>query len=156
MALVGLMNSLKLEGAKHNIKVNTVAPLAITRLTEDVLPPDLADRLRPEFIAPLVLYLCSEQCTDSGLILNAGMGHYSRAAVVSAPGIVLGEGEQAPDLSDIHKHWAAIDSLEGAQEYPDANAALMAMLTFGLEGGTNATGGVGTAPLQKPVADKPA
>ena len=129
MGLVGLMNSLKLEGAKYGVKVNTVAPLALTRLTEDVLPPDLAGRLKPEFVAPLVLYLCSEQCSDSGLILNAGMGHYGRAAVVSAPGVMLGEGETIPDVGDIHKNWNEIDELAGAREYPDANAALMDMLT---------------------------
>jgi putative sterol carrier protein len=133
MGLVGLMNTLKLEGAKYDIKVNTVAPLAATRLTEDVLPPDLADKLKPEFVAPLVLYLCSEGCTDSGLILNAGMGFYSRAAVVSGPGLLLGDGEQIPELGDIHKHWSKIENLQGAQEYPDANTALMAMLT-GSEG----------------------
>jgi putative sterol carrier protein len=103
--------------------------LAATRLTRDVLPPDFRDKLKPEFAAPLVLYLCSERCTDSGLILNAGMGHYSRAAVVSAPGAMLGEGEQIPDLDDIHQNWAKIDSLRGAKEYHDANAALMDMLT---------------------------
>jgi NADP-dependent 3-hydroxy acid dehydrogenase YdfG/putative sterol carrier protein len=129
MGLVGLMNSLKLEGARYDIKVNTVAPLALTRLTEDVLPAEVVAGLRPEYVAPLVLYLCSEQCADTGLILNAGMGHYSRAAVVSAPGVVLGGGEAIPDVSDIHKNWARIDSLRGAQEYPDANAALMDMLS---------------------------
>jgi NAD(P)-dependent dehydrogenase (short-subunit alcohol dehydrogenase family)/putative sterol carrier protein len=134
MALVGLMNTLKLEGAKYDIKVNTVAPLAATRLTRDVLPPDLVDQLKPEFVAPLVLYLCSEQCTDSGLILNAGMGNYGRAAVVSSPGIVLGEDDQLPETGDIHRNWARIDSLRGAQAYPDANAALMDMLTGPKEG----------------------
>jgi putative sterol carrier protein len=134
MGLVGLMNTLKLEGAKYDIKVNTVAPLAATRLTQDVLPPDFISRLKPEFVAPLVLYLCSEQCTDSGLILNAGMGHYGRAAIVSSPGIVLGEEDQIPDLGDIHRNWGRIDSLRGAQAYGDANAALMDMLTGPREG----------------------
>jgi NAD(P)-dependent dehydrogenase (short-subunit alcohol dehydrogenase family)/uncharacterized OB-fold protein/putative sterol carrier protein len=129
MGLVGLMNTLKLEGSKYDIRVNTVAPMAATRLTEDVLPPDLAEQLTPEFVVPLVLYLCSEQCADSGLILNAGMGYYGRAAVVSAPGVALGEGEQVPTLEDIHRNWDRIDNLAGAQAYDDANAALMAMLT---------------------------
>jgi NAD(P)-dependent dehydrogenase (short-subunit alcohol dehydrogenase family)/acyl dehydratase/putative sterol carrier protein len=128
LGLVGLMNTLKLEGARYNIKVNTVAPLATTRLTEDVLPPDFADKLKPEFVAPLVLYLCSEQCTDTGLILNAGMGNYGRAAVISAPGVVLGDGEQVPSMGAIHQNWSKIDSLRGAQTYDDANAALMDML----------------------------
>jgi len=129
LALVGLMNTLKLEGAKYNIKVNTVAPLATTRLTQDVLPPDFADKLKPEFVTPLVLYLCSEECTDSGLILNAGMGQYSRAAITSAPGVVLGDGEQIPEMADIHQNWSKIDSLRGVQVYHDANAALMDMLS---------------------------
>jgi 3-hydroxy-3-methylglutaryl CoA synthase/NAD(P)-dependent dehydrogenase (short-subunit alcohol dehydrogenase family) len=129
MGLVGLMNTLKLEGAKYNIKVNTVAPIAATRLTQDVLPPDLADQLKPEFVAPLVLYLCSERCTDSGLILNAGGGFFSRAAVVSSPAVLLSDGQQVPTLEEIHKNWAQIDDLTGAQEYADANAALMAMLS---------------------------
>jgi putative sterol carrier protein len=122
------MNSLKLEGAKYGIKVNTVAPLAATRLTLDVLPPEFIDQLKPEFVAPLVLYLCSGQCTDSGLILNAGMGHYSRAAIVSAPGVTLGDGK-TPDLGEIHRSWAKIDSLRGTKEYAEANAALMDMLS---------------------------
>jgi len=129
MGLVGLMNTLKLEGTKYDIKVNTVAPIAATRLTQDFLPPDLFEKLKPEFVAPLVLYLCSEACTASGLILNAGGGFFSRAAVVSGRSVLLGDGQQVPTLEEIHKNWARIDSLEGGQEYPDANAALMAMLS---------------------------
>jgi len=128
MGLVGLMNALKLEGAKYNIKVNTVAPIAATRLTQDILPPNLHDRLRPEFVAPLVLYLCSEQCPVNGRIYQAGGGVYGRAAVVSGPGVHLGEGEP-PTPEEIAAHWQEILSLDGAREYPDANAALMAMLT---------------------------
>ena len=128
LALVGLMNTLKLEGAKYNIKVNTVAPLATTRLTQDVLPPDFADKLKPEFVAPLVLYLCSEQCPASGGIYNAGMGHYSRATVVSGPGIWLDKDGQCPEPEAIAANWQRITSLRGAEAYSDATAALMDML----------------------------
>ena len=128
IGLVGLMNTLKLEGAKYNIKVNTVAPLAATRLTEDVMPPDLAEKLKPEFVAPLVLHLCSESCAETGLIVNAGGGFFNRAAVVSAPAVMVGDGQRAPTVEDIHRHWAEIDSLEGGKEYQDANAFLMDML----------------------------
>jgi putative sterol carrier protein len=62
------------------------------------------------------------------LILNAGMGHYSRAAVVSAPGVTLGDGK-IPDLGDIHRNWTKIDSMRGTKEYAEANAALMDMLS---------------------------
>jgi len=129
MGLVGFMNTLKLEGAKHNIKVNTVAPLAATRLTEDVLPADFIDKLKPEFVTPLVLYLCSEQCPVSGGVYNAGMGFYGRASVVSGPGIRLGDHEHMPTPEGVAAHWKEIVSLEGAQEYHDANAALMDRLS---------------------------
>ena len=128
LALVGLMNTLKIEGSKYNIKVNTVAPLATTRLTQDVLPPDFADKLKPEFVAPLVLYLCSEQCPASGGVYNAGMGHYSRATVVSGPGIWLDQDGRAPEPEAIAANWQRIRSLRGAEAFFDANSALMDML----------------------------
>ena len=78
MGLVGFMNTLKAEGDKYNIKINTVAPVAATRLTEDVMPPDLFEKLKPEFVAPLVLFLSSAKCTDNGLIFNAGLGYFNR------------------------------------------------------------------------------
>jgi len=127
MGLVGLMNTLKLEGEKYGVKVNTVAPLATTRLTEDVFPPEVQEQLKPEFVVPLVLYLCSDKCTDSGLILNAGGGVYGRAAVLSTPGVRLGDG--VPTAEDIRKNWARIDSLEGAKPYPNANAQILEMLS---------------------------
>jgi hypothetical protein len=93
------------------------------------LPPDYLEKLDPGYVTPLVLYLCSEACSDSGLVLNAGMGFYSRTAVVNGPGVVLGEGGQMPTTGDIHKSWSEIEQLEGGQEYENANAALMDMLT---------------------------
>jgi NAD(P)-dependent dehydrogenase (short-subunit alcohol dehydrogenase family) len=77
LGLVGLMHTLKLEGEKYQVKVNTVAPIAATRLTEDILPPDLFERLKPEFAAPLVLYLCSTACTETGQVFNAGAGYFN-------------------------------------------------------------------------------
>jgi hypothetical protein len=124
-----MMNTLKLEGAKYDIKVNTVAPLAVTRLTEDVLPTGFAERLKPELVAPLVLYLCSERCPVSGGVYNAGMGFYSRAAVMGGPGAWLGGDGEVPTPEAVAANWKKIVSLQGAQEYHDANAALMDMLS---------------------------
>jgi NAD(P)-dependent dehydrogenase (short-subunit alcohol dehydrogenase family)/acyl dehydratase/putative sterol carrier protein len=129
MGIVGLMNTLKLEGEKYNIKVNAVAPIATTRLTQDVFPSDLQEKLKPEFVAPLVLYLCSEQCPVSGGIYNAGMGYYGRAAMVSGPGMWVGSEGEIPTPEAVAVRWKEILSLDGAQEYPNANAALMAMLS---------------------------
>ena len=124
MALVGLMNTLKIEGKKHDIKVNTVAPLAATRLTAELLPPDMQAKLSPEYVAPLALYLASEACPESGRVYNAGMGFFSRAAVVAGPGAHL----EAPSAESIRDRFAAISSLEGAEEYADATSALSPML----------------------------
>ena len=128
LGLVGFMNTLKLEGEKHNIRVNTVAPIAATRLTEDVLPPDLFEKLKPEFVTPLVLYLCTEGCKETGLVFNAGIGYFSRAAVVSGPGITIGDGKTIPTMEEIHQHWEAINNLEGAKEFTNVTEALGAML----------------------------
>ncbi len=129
LGIVGLMNSLKIEGEKYNIKINTVAPLATTRLTQDILPQDLLDQLKPDFVAPLVLYLCSERCPSSGGIYNAAAGHFSRVAVVNGPGVWLCNKEYIPTPEDIAQNLDKIISLENPQTYADANAALMDMLT---------------------------
>jgi NAD(P)-dependent dehydrogenase (short-subunit alcohol dehydrogenase family)/acyl dehydratase/putative sterol carrier protein len=128
MGLLGFMNTLKLEGDKHNIKINTIAPVAATRLTEDILPPDLLEKLKPEFVAPLVLYLSSQGCSEQGMVFNAGMGYFNRAAIVTGSGAVLGDGKSVPKLENIHRHWDEINDLAGAEEFPNATAAFGPML----------------------------
>jgi putative sterol carrier protein len=128
MGLVGFMNTLKLEGEKHNIRVNTVAPVAGTRLTQDVLPPDLFEKLTPEFVAPLVLYLCSEQCPVNGAIYNAGMGYFNRVAFLTGPGAVIGDGKEVPTPEAVAANMDKIKSLDGAEEFPNATAAFGPML----------------------------
>ena len=128
MGLIGLMNTLKLEGAKYDVKVNTVAPVAGTRLTEDILPPDIFDKVKPEFVTPLVLFLCAEQCPVSGSVYNAGMGYYNRAAIVTGPGAVVGDGASPPSPEEVASKMAGIKSLKDAIELPNAVAAFDPMM----------------------------
>ncbi|MEJ2167047.1 MAG: SDR family NAD(P)-dependent oxidoreductase [Desulfobacterales bacterium] len=128
MALIGLMNTLKLEGMKYNIHVNTIAPIAASRLTEDVMPPDLFERSKPEFVVPLVMALCSETCQESGGIFNCGMGYFNRAAVLTGPAVQLGDANHPPTPEMIHENWARIDSIDGAQEFKEANSAIFALI----------------------------
>ena len=129
MGLVGLMNTLKLEGAKYDIKVNTVAPIAASRLTEDIMPPDLFAKSKPEYVAPLVLYLCAKACPVSGNIYNAGMGFYNRAAIVTGPGKLLMEDDRTLTPEMVETHLNAISDLSGGRIYSDLNAQVGDVLT---------------------------
>src|SRR6202000_1785020 len=70
LSLVGFMNTLKLEGAKDNIKVNAICPVAGTRMTEGLMPPNVLEMLKPEYVTPAVVYLGSEDA-PAGTILTA-------------------------------------------------------------------------------------
>ncbi len=154
LAVVGLMNTLKLEGKKYDIKVNTVAPVATTRLTDDILPPDMKEKLRPEFVVPLVLYLSAEQCPESGGVFNTGMGFYSKSAIVTGPGATVGDGETPPTPEELAAKMRAIRNLKGAEEYGDLNAALLPILdAFNPDaGGGDAASGTSVAAVFEQMA----
>ena len=115
-ALLGLASTLELEGAKYNIKANVIAPVAASRLTEDVMPPAVLERLLPEYVSPVVAYLCSEECQVSGNIFTAGGGYVGRAAIVESKGAVL------PNISieAVRDNIDKISDMTGAEEFSNA------------------------------------
>jgi len=128
MGLVGFMNTLKIEGSKYDIKVNTVAPVAASRLTADILPPDLMEKMKPEYVAPIVLYLCSEECKDTGVIFNTAADVVSRAAILTGSGAILGDGGKVPSVEEIRENIEKINSMEGAKETGNATEAIMTLV----------------------------
>ena len=114
MGLVGLSSVFAIEGAKYNIKSNVITPIAHTRLTESVMAPmgEAAKMFDPAYIAPLVAYLCSEECEYSHDVFNVGAGRYARIFVGAAPGWNAPKGK-APSVEDIRDNRAKIHSTEG-------------------------------------------
>ena len=97
-SLVGFMHSLKLEGAKDNIRVNAICPVAATRMTEALLPPAIQEMLKPEYISPAVAYLASEDA-PTGLILTAAAGVFAAARLEETDGANLGHQATAEDIA---------------------------------------------------------
>ncbi|MCG8566640.1 MAG: SDR family NAD(P)-dependent oxidoreductase, partial [Desulfobacterales bacterium] len=146
MGIVGFMNTLKLEGGKYNVKVNTVAPMAASRLTEDILPGNILSQMKPEFVSPLVLYLASDDCAQTGAIFNAGLGFYNKAAVMTGPTIRLGEGKIPPTPEMLLENWDKVASLEGAEEFDEINQALGAIMNPPAPGGDEPAADAGDGP----------
>jgi len=105
MGLVGLSNVVAVEGAKSGIKSNVIAPIAMTRLTQDLLGP-MAERLAPEHVTPLVVYLSSEACEETHCIYDVGGGRYARIFVGLADGWTK-KGEAA-SVEEIAANWGQI------------------------------------------------
>jgi NAD(P)-dependent dehydrogenase (short-subunit alcohol dehydrogenase family) len=122
LGVIGLMNTLKIEGEKKNIRVNAIAPIAATRMTEGLgIPEEFFKKLKPELVTPAVLFLCSENA-PTGTIIEAGAGHYSKVAIVEARGAKLGDNV-TPE--DIEANFAKITDMTGAQEFRMGGEASM-------------------------------
>lgn len=96
MALVGLMQTLSIEGAKNNIHVNCLAPTAATRMTEDLMPPQVLEALKPEAVVPAMLVLVAQDA-PTRTILCAGAGSVEAAHITLTQGVWVGLGSDAPE-----------------------------------------------------------
>jgi NAD(P)-dependent dehydrogenase (short-subunit alcohol dehydrogenase family) len=134
MGLVGLMNVIKIEGAKYSILANTVAPLAASRLTEDIMPPAALEKLVPELVSPIVAYLCSEECTETGSVWSAGGGYFGRVAVVEGKGVFI-DPSGGVTVEQVRDNLGKIKDMTGAEEFANANAEGMGRIFPHLGGG---------------------
>lgn len=119
MALVGLMQTLAIEGAKDGIRVNCLAPTAATRMTEGLMPQAVLDRLAPEAVTPGVLFLVSEDAPTRA-ILCAGAGTFERAYVTMTAGVHLGTGPDAAE--QVAAAFDAISAREDGEIVPESGS----------------------------------
>src|SRR5215470_14510535 len=126
LAVVGFVNALRLEGQKYNIMVNALAPVAATRMTESLMTPDMLERLRPEFVSPMVAWLCSERCQHTGEIFSAGSGYFARIEYREAPGLRI-KG-RAPTIEDVADNIDKIADLSSSKVYRTSSEEVAAVV----------------------------
>ena len=114
LGLVGFMNTLKIEGAKDNIRINAIAPVASTRMTEALFPEEILDVFQPQYVTPGVLVLCDEDA-PTGEILCAGGGSFSRSAIMETDGAFLGTDGLSPEK--VKQAWDQIGDLSNVTRY---------------------------------------
>jgi NAD(P)-dependent dehydrogenase (short-subunit alcohol dehydrogenase family) len=129
MGVIGLMNTLKVEAARNNIKINTLAPLAATRIAE---PSGIFNEYDPELVTPdavtaMVTYLVSEDCTDTGNIIAATAGYYSKVHIVESDGLHV--DPRAPITAEqLGAKWDQITEMRDPKPYFDAVEHLRAKM----------------------------
>lgn len=116
LGIVGMMHALKLEVQKHNILVNTIAPLAASRLLGTVMSDDAMAQLNPHFVSVMVAYLCSEQCEETGGVFSVGGGKFAKAEIVQNSGIHI-ENHDDITVENVAKNMAAICDMSDARPY---------------------------------------
>ena len=113
MAMVGLMNTLKLEGQKYNVHTNSITPVAYTRMTEGLIPEDFGKNMQPEHVTPAVLYLASKDAPN-GVVIAAGAGVFARIFIHETMGINLGTAEDMTP-ENIAANWDKVSDMDDAR-----------------------------------------
>ena len=113
MGVVGLMNTLKIEGKKYNIKVNSLVPVAATRMTENLGMPDAVfESLKPETVSPAVIFMSSEDAPD-GAMISAGAGVFAKAEIVHSEGIALKGDDLNADM--LANKWSEVSDMQNSK-----------------------------------------
>jgi len=109
-AVIGLTRSLAVAGRKHGIRVNAIAPAAMTRMAGEA-SGDAETQMAPELVAPMAAYLAHEDCPVTGEVYAAGAGRFARIFIASAPGYVHEGGD--PSIEDVAAHWDDVNAESG-------------------------------------------
>ncbi|HEX8579020.1 MAG TPA: SDR family NAD(P)-dependent oxidoreductase [Allosphingosinicella sp.] len=131
LGLAGFAKTLHLEGAKYNVRVNTIAPTAATRMTADIFPPEMLSLFNPENVVPAALYLVSEDA-PSNMIVGAGGGVVQAAYVTLTPGYALPEGRRT--VEEVAENWAKVIDRTG-EIVPGSGAEQAMLILRTLQGG---------------------
>ncbi|MCZ7682619.1 MAG: SDR family NAD(P)-dependent oxidoreductase [Sandaracinaceae bacterium] len=123
LGLVGFANTLAVEGRKRNVHVNTIAPIAGSRLTETVLPKEITDALKPEYVSPLVLWLCHEDCEETGGLFEVGGGYFGKLRWERARGKLYRVG-RAISAEDVRSAWKEIGGFDESEHPSSINASM--------------------------------
>jgi NAD(P)-dependent dehydrogenase (short-subunit alcohol dehydrogenase family) len=123
LGVAGLARTLHLEGAKYNVRVNTIAPTAATRMTEDLFPPEMLALFNPENVVPAALYLVCE-AAPNGMIVGAGAGVVQASYITLTPGYALPEGRRT--VEEVAANWDRI--VDRSAEIVPQSGAEQAML----------------------------
>ena len=113
MGLIGFGQTLALEGEKYNIRVNMIAPVAASRMTESLMPPFVLDKLKPECVSPLVVYLCSEGIDVNGELYEVGAGAVARIESLRSKGLAMNPDEISVEA--VAASWSKINDMTDAQ-----------------------------------------
>jgi hypothetical protein len=127
LGLYGLTRTLALEGRKNGIFVNAIAPTGGTRMTEGLIPAGVFELLKPELISPLVVYLGSEQCQDSGALFEVGGGWIGKVRWERSLGACF-DPQAGFSPEDVAAQWQTIGDFDGAAHPADSTEALKEMM----------------------------
>ena len=135
LGLVGFSNTLAIEGRKKGVHVNAIAPIAGSRMTETVLPPELLAALKPEYVTPLVLWLCHESCEETGGLFEVGGGFMGKLRWERAAGKSWRLGREITP-EDVKTQWKAVAGFDKTT-HPENIAQSMAPIMDNVERGRN-------------------
>ncbi|EDO32836.1 predicted protein [Nematostella vectensis] len=124
LGLVGLSNTLAQEGAKYNIKCNAIAPVAGSRLTKTVMSDEMIEALKPEYIAPLVLYLCHESCEENAGLFETAVGWFSQTRWQRTKGKLLRKEVEFVTPEMVRDNWEGITDWTDAENPTEASNVL--------------------------------